>query len=395
MIDLAGAETTVIVVSDDGFHSDHLLRIKPPKEPAGPARQHRSYGIIVANGEGIRKDELIFGASLLDVTPTILTLLGLPVGEDMDGKALVQIFDTEIRPQYISSWEELPGADGRHPDDLYIDPMAEQQALEQLIALGYVEKPEANKAAAVERTVNESQYFLARALMDKHDDTAALIILEELHEKDPEVTRFMFMLARCYQNLGQIAKCRFVVEEISIQVSENNPRLNLLQGSLALAEKRYKKALEYFHRAEAGGSVMPGLYQQIGKAYLALNQLNDAERAFGKALDLDPENHIVFYGLAQLELHRHNFKKALKHGLTSVGLIYNYPDAHYTVSKAFQGMGDHAHGAEALEITLSMAPNFIQVRQDLIKLYRQHLDQPDRAMEHQVIIDQIRANTRK
>ena len=44
-------------------------------------------------GEHIRQDERIYGATLLDVTPTILTLFGLPVGEDMDGRVLVQAFE--------------------------------------------------------------------------------------------------------------------------------------------------------------------------------------------------------------------------------------------------------------------------------------------------------------
>jgi predicted AlkP superfamily phosphohydrolase/phosphomutase len=39
-------------------------------------------------GEHIQQDERIYGATLLDVTPTILTLFGLPVGEDMDGRVL-------------------------------------------------------------------------------------------------------------------------------------------------------------------------------------------------------------------------------------------------------------------------------------------------------------------
>ena len=35
---------------------------------------------------------MIEGATLLDVAPTVLTLLGLPVGEDMQGKVLVNAF---------------------------------------------------------------------------------------------------------------------------------------------------------------------------------------------------------------------------------------------------------------------------------------------------------------
>jgi hypothetical protein len=40
------------------------------------------------------------GASLLDVTPMVLTLLGLPVRADMDGRAWVEALDA---PAPVSS----------------------------------------------------------------------------------------------------------------------------------------------------------------------------------------------------------------------------------------------------------------------------------------------------
>ncbi len=58
--------------------------------PAGPAIEHRDFGVFAISGPGIKKDELLHGASVLDITPTILTLYALPVGADMDGKVLVR-----------------------------------------------------------------------------------------------------------------------------------------------------------------------------------------------------------------------------------------------------------------------------------------------------------------
>jgi hypothetical protein len=51
LLDLAGPETTVILVSDHGFHSDHLRPRGIPAEPAGPAVQHRQFGIVCMKGE--------------------------------------------------------------------------------------------------------------------------------------------------------------------------------------------------------------------------------------------------------------------------------------------------------------------------------------------------------
>jgi hypothetical protein len=56
-------------------------------------------------GAGIKKDERIYGATLLDVTPTVLTLMGLPVGEDMDGRVLVQIFEEPPHREHLELGE--------------------------------------------------------------------------------------------------------------------------------------------------------------------------------------------------------------------------------------------------------------------------------------------------
>ncbi|MGH8163886.1 MAG: alkaline phosphatase family protein, partial [Rhodanobacteraceae bacterium] len=94
LIHLAGPETTVILCSDHGFESGSQRPRGIPREPAGPAVWHRQYGVFVMAGEGIKKDERIYGASLIDITPTILTLLDVPIGEDMDGRPLLEAFET-------------------------------------------------------------------------------------------------------------------------------------------------------------------------------------------------------------------------------------------------------------------------------------------------------------
>src|SRR5262245_6630395 len=65
---------TVILMSDQGFHPDHVRPASIPAEPAGPAVDHRHYGILRLKGPGLRAGERLFGASVLDVCPTVLTL---------------------------------------------------------------------------------------------------------------------------------------------------------------------------------------------------------------------------------------------------------------------------------------------------------------------------------
>jgi predicted AlkP superfamily phosphohydrolase/phosphomutase len=58
--------------------------------------QHRSNGILMAAGHGIDRGADLQGASIMDLLPTILYALDLPVPDDVDGRALVDIFAPEF-----------------------------------------------------------------------------------------------------------------------------------------------------------------------------------------------------------------------------------------------------------------------------------------------------------
>ncbi len=59
---------------------------------------HTMNGIFIACGPDIAKGREIKGAQITDITPTILHMFGLPVPEDMDGRALKEIFRPGSEP---------------------------------------------------------------------------------------------------------------------------------------------------------------------------------------------------------------------------------------------------------------------------------------------------------
>jgi predicted AlkP superfamily phosphohydrolase/phosphomutase len=67
---------------------------------------HRSNGIFIAYGKGIRKGTEIINAKIVDIAPTILHLMDIPIPSNMDGKILYDIFkeSSEVisrKPKYI------------------------------------------------------------------------------------------------------------------------------------------------------------------------------------------------------------------------------------------------------------------------------------------------------
>lgn len=71
---------------------------------------HEHQGVIIMSGSHIKKNHLIEGASLVDVTPTILYFLNLAIGRDMDGRVLVDAFEPDFVAKnpvrFIDSYEK-------------------------------------------------------------------------------------------------------------------------------------------------------------------------------------------------------------------------------------------------------------------------------------------------
>ena len=79
---------------------------------------------------------MIKGAGVLDVAPTLLYIMGLPVGEDFDGKVLLDALD----PAYVQDHpvRKIRSYGGRKTK-VPVPSIADQKYFERLRALGYVE----------------------------------------------------------------------------------------------------------------------------------------------------------------------------------------------------------------------------------------------------------------
>jgi hypothetical protein len=173
-------DTTVILISDHGFESGALRPKSVPLSPSGPAAQHRQYGIFVMKGPNVKTDEIIYRPNLLDICPTILSLFDLPIGDDMDGKPLIQAFRKTPSIKTIDSWDKIDGTCGMHSPETQLDPEISSQLLNQLVDLGYIDKPNENMQQAVKETSRELNFNLARSYIDNHMYLNAIGLLEPL-----------------------------------------------------------------------------------------------------------------------------------------------------------------------------------------------------------------------
>jgi predicted AlkP superfamily phosphohydrolase/phosphomutase len=98
---------------------------------------HRRHGVLIAKGPGVRKRLRLDHASLMDLAPTILYLLGSPVPADMDGRVLTEAFEEEFLKEHPIAYREAEPETARQETSL----SAAEQAviLERLKGLGYID----------------------------------------------------------------------------------------------------------------------------------------------------------------------------------------------------------------------------------------------------------------
>jgi arylsulfatase A-like enzyme len=99
---------------------------------------HREMGILVASGPPFKTGGMIEGASLYDIAPTLLYLLGQPIPTSFDGQlltgALVDGWLQSHRPRFIDEEQDSSSGPG-----IAISSEDEGKVMGRLRALGYVE----------------------------------------------------------------------------------------------------------------------------------------------------------------------------------------------------------------------------------------------------------------
>jgi predicted AlkP superfamily phosphohydrolase/phosphomutase len=121
---------------ESGSHFGKFLKID--SSDFNHVGTHRLNGIFIAEGKNVKQGNVLEGAHIADIAPTILFALGYPIPDEMDGKVLFDIFTGDFLkgypPKYVSLGEKtLIGSN-------HVDYTAEEskEVEERLKGLGYL-----------------------------------------------------------------------------------------------------------------------------------------------------------------------------------------------------------------------------------------------------------------
>jgi tetratricopeptide (TPR) repeat protein len=224
----AGRGTVTMIVSDHGFRVGDDRPNFPPSTKGQPEEWHRDWGIVVVHGPGIAAARLQ-PSSILDITPTLLYLSGLPLADDMVGRLLEGAIDPGVlrarRPARTKSYE-LIGPRLEHAASVKPDPEVMREMLANLRALGYVggaddaaprpvDTATANESAGDGGTA-ETQFFFHRNLAVSYmrqgryrDAESELILANERHPR----AKTYAMLSEARAADGRLAEASAALEE--------------------------------------------------------------------------------------------------------------------------------------------------------------------------------------
>ena len=355
LMQLAGPDTAIMLVSDHGFHSDHLRPTFTPRVPAGITVWHRPQGIFLAAGPSFKPDALIYGARLLDVTPTVLTYFDLPVGQDMEGRVLREAFETPPEVKTIPSWESASKT--RPAQTTQLSDADNKALLQQFVDLGYIKEISADPGEAAEETNRENTWNMARACMDTGRHEQALPMLEDIYHRFPERLDYAQVLARCYLRLGLLNQSEKTVANI-LEGFGDKTGAHMIQANIAIERKQPATALEHLAViAEQRPRDLQFLSLRI-EALLRLHRWEDCQETCHTTLEVDPHNALAHIGLARSALHLDLPKEAMEHALAATGFQYGNPRGHFLLGVALVVLKQWDAAAPALGLAKQLAPHF-------------------------------------
>jgi predicted AlkP superfamily phosphohydrolase/phosphomutase len=333
LVQAAGKDASVLIVSAHGVarHVSHPARVGAVDNEAWKS----PHGIFAACGPGWAGDALVVGATVLDVAPTVLTWFGQPIGDDMEGRVLVEGFAKPPEVTRVPSWEPAPAVAS--------PPAAEDS--------GSADNP---KAAAIVR--RESDWNLAQSYLDAGRCEEALPVLERLFRSFPERLELGHALFQCQLTLRKFTEAAETLEVVLEALPAGIWPL-LSRAELCLARGDIREARSRVEEARALHPVQPDALRRLGLLLLRLREWNALADLAKQALKLDDNDPLAWLGLAEAQLRKRLPAEAEAAALRAIGLNYYLSDAHFVLARALLAQGKWQRARDAMQTLLRLQPS--------------------------------------
>jgi hypothetical protein len=329
---LAGKDATVMLVS---AHGTRTQGVPPAGFGRGDEESWKSpYGIFAACGPNLARDALLHGAGVLDIAPTILTSFGLPIGDDMEGRVLIEAFPATPEITRVDSWDSQLGIQTR--------PNVENTA-----------PPPDNPATAAWRRESDWRFVQSATEAGRHSEV--LPVLDRLFREFPERAEVGYALFQCQLALNQLSGAadtlEVVLESIPAGVASLLPR-----AELAIAKRDFGQARTLVTELNRLHPTHPLALRRLGLLLLRLREWDALEQIARRALDMNELEPLAWLGLAAAQLRKGKPMEAEESAARAIGLKYFLPDAHFILARALVAQGRWLDAHDAMLALLKIQP---------------------------------------
>jgi tetratricopeptide (TPR) repeat protein len=294
-------DTTVIVLSDHGFaNGESRPKDFPPYISGQPGLWHAPFGMLLLWGRHVQPGPLPT-ATLYDILPTVLDLLGLPPAEDLPGRslrgALEPGFSGGASLPKISSYEAYgdPLRPAREGDRRTSGAAASEAMVETLRSLGYVgpapksgEEAGGSKASLNASTTALYHANLASILAAKGNLERAEAEYRLALQSNPNTLSALLGLSRLEETKGHPDQALTLLQRIVSLRLHYEPKILLHMAELFYRTGRGEDGLEYFKSMVPGGKSESVIHTAIGMLYSRMQEPAKAEEALRLALREEP-----------------------------------------------------------------------------------------------------------
>jgi tetratricopeptide (TPR) repeat protein len=332
LVEVAGPDTTVIIVSGHGVRTQ---AIPPGGFPPGDQDSWKSpYGIFLACGPKFAPDALLHGAGILDVVPTVLTWFGLPIGDDMEGRVLLESFADVPEVTRVDSWETYMGI-SRPPEN-------EDATLAQNPVFVGLQR--------------ESDWNFVQSCLDAARYGEALPALDRLFRDFPERVEVAHALFQCQLALGMVTEAAGTLE-VALESLPPGVATLLPRAELALAQRDSRLARSLVNEAYKLNPSNPMAMRKLGLLLLRLREWESLANVAQQALAANEQDAIAWLGLAAAQLRLGKAAESAEAATRAIQLKYFLPDAHLVLARALVARGQWPEARQAMETYLKLQPN--------------------------------------